>query len=56
MDVYSDWVDACDLVAMQGGAGIGSHSKSAARESEGEVGDDGIIDDEEEDAGYGEDI
>ena len=66
VDVYSDWVDACDAVAKEdveerGGGGFAASRPAAGRPSGGRARDedediDDLIDDEGEDAGgYGGD-
>jgi transcription elongation factor Elf1 len=64
VDVYSEWIDACDAVA-QGGVGDGEggeHAPARApvqaggarqRNDEEEDNDDDIIDDEDDHIGYG---
>lgn len=59
VDVYADWVDACDAVA-KGGGEAGDYAPSRAPASRPSVGrprdeddDDAIVDDEEGMGGYG---
>jgi transcription elongation factor Elf1 len=63
VDVYSDWVDACDAVAKGGGAEVSGDyapsrtpaaaKSSAARARSEEDDDNDIIDDEDDTMGYG---
>ncbi len=64
VDVYSDWVDACDAVAKEGGAAGGGDfapraqapgrpSVGRARDEEEDDDDDAIINDEDGMGGYG---
>ena len=57
MDVYADWVDACDAVAKEDGAAAdGAHDKGPTGDrprARNEDDDDDIIDDEDDEVGYG---
>lgn len=61
VDVYSDWVDACDAVAKEdvedrGGEFAPSHApaaRSSRRARDEEDDEDDIIDDDDEDGGGG---
>ena len=50
VDVYSDWIDACDAVAIEAAAG-GRAAPARAEEREEE---DFVVDDEEPDREYGD--
>lgn len=54
VDVYSDWVDACDAVAKKGGEQVGSERTVAAARASGRgagVNEDGNLDDLIDDGG-----